>query len=193
MDKRQPPCPSLLRQLILYKPDTGLLFWKERGPEHFDVDDPLRAANVFNAMHAGARAGSQGGKGYRVVGILGGPLLEHRVAWALHYGRWPRHSIDHINGDRTDNRIRNLRDVPVTENNRNRSVCRRNKSGKVGVAWSARKSKWVSRISTRGKTIHLGYFDALSEAVRAREAAEEMYGFHKNHGKQKPHHQAPMA
>ncbi len=95
----------------------------------------------------------------------------------------PSGEIDHINGDRTDNRICNLRDVTSAGNSCNRRRQDRNTSGVTGVAWDKRASRWQARIGLNGKQKYLGYFDSLDEAVAARKAAELELGFHPNHGR----------
>ena len=91
--------------------------------------------------------------------------------------------VDHINHDRTDNRIENLRLVNANENGKNQKASVRNKSGVVGVSWKKSKNKWHSQIMVNGKQIHLGFFDNIDEAKKARIDAERKYGFHENHGK----------
>lgn len=87
-----------LRALIDYNRDTGHLYWKANGQ----------------------RAGAIQDKGYRTLEIDGKAYYAHRVAWFHHYGKWPEQDLDHINRERDDNRIENLRDVSRSENNRNR-------------------------------------------------------------------------
>ena len=91
--------------------------------------------------------------------------------------------IDHENGDRSDNRIANLRDVPPSENMRNVKRHITNTSGHVGVFWYKPRNKWVARITVNYTLHHLGYFTDIADAIAARKAAEIFYGFHKNHGR----------
>jgi hypothetical protein len=118
-----------------------------------------------------------------VGNIFGLRLPAHRVVWAIHRGVWPDGEIDHINGDRADNRISNLRDVTRSENARNAAKPRTNRSGVVGVNWRTSKGKWRAYISEGDRTTHLGYFDDFSEAVNVRIAEERRRGFHENHGR----------
>lgn len=90
--------------------------------------------------------------------------------------------VDHINGDTLDNRKSNLRNVDRSENQRNMSKSRANKSGVTGVFWSNRDKRWVATISTT----RLGSFINFDDAVAARKEAEVAHGFHSNHGRDKP-------
>lgn len=115
--------PEILRQLLRYEPETGKLFWLERGPKWFS-DKPVgqqHNANAWNAKYAGKEAfTSVGFNGYRQGSVFRQGMNLHRVAWAIHHGEWPDH-IDHINRDRLDNRICNLRSVTKAENAKNLS------------------------------------------------------------------------
>jgi len=104
--------------------------------------------------------------------------MAHRVAWALHYGEWPKHEIDHINGNKRDNRIQNLRDVPHLLNQRNRGLRADNTSGADGVSWM-KAGFW--RVTVAGK--YLGIFKDFEAAVAARKSAEQAHGYHVNHGR----------
>jgi hypothetical protein len=97
------------------------------------------------------------------------------------YGDEPQ-DIDHINGNRRDNRIANLRAVDRRENMRNARLRSNNTSGIVGVTFSRDRKKWVAQIND-GKVRSLGRFDKFEDAVEARKAAERRAGFHPNHGR----------
>ena len=92
-------------------------------------------------------------------------------------------AIDLINHVRTDNRINNLRVVTSSENQRNVSRRKDNKSGQVGVSWESRRGKWFVRIVTNEGNKFLGYRKELSDAIKLRKEAEIKYGYHVNHGK----------
>lgn len=109
----------------------------------------------------------------------------HRLAWRLQTGEWPEGVIDHINGDPTDNRFENLRDVPQRLNSRNQKKHSRNTSGQTGVYWRRDVARWQARISTDEGQKSLGYFDTFEEAVETRKTAERENEYHINHGEQR--------
>ncbi len=106
----------------------------------------------------------------------------HRLAWLYMYGSLPEF-IDHINHNRSDNRIENLREVSRVENNMNQSIAKHNTSGHIGVSWHKGQNKWTAGIKVNYKRIHLGSYDNIDDAIRARRKAEVEYGFHANHGR----------
>lgn len=174
------PSPELLRKLLRYEPDTGKLFWREREREFFETDV---AHLVWNKKYKDKSAGGLAGNGYLSISIFGQQHLVHRVVYAIYHSNWPIRQIDHINGDRADNRIENLRDVTSSENGKNMKRHSKNTSGITGVYWHKRDKKWQAHIMHERKFIHLGYFDTIDCAIAARKSAEIEYGFHKNHGR----------
>lgn len=159
-----------------YVPETGQLVFKFRGKESF----PCPQAYGRHLVRVGKPAGSKHSEGYIKVSIYGVLFLAHRVAWLLHYGelpKFPEYEIDHINGDRTDNRIENLRAVTSLENKQNLGLSINNKSGIKGVCWSAAAGKWQAQIRLSGKTKYLGVFDTIKNAAEARLSAEAEFGF----------------
>ena len=178
------PTPETLRKLLSYDPDTGLLTWKRRPLEMFAGE---RAGKIWNTRLCGKPAfTSDTRNGYKQGMIFNKRYLAHRVVYATHHGAWPVNQIDHINGDKSDNRIANLRDVTNAENGRNTQIPSNNTSGHMGVAWDSRKCKWRSYIRAQGKNRHIGYFTDIEDAIAARAAAEVKYGYHPNHGRQQP-------
>lgn len=178
--------PEVLRELLRYEPDTGKLFWLERDVDWFtDGKHPAeRRANIWNARYAGKEAFTAcNSEGYRFGKVLNDPYKSHRVAWAVFRGEWPPEEIDHINGDRGDNRIVNLRAVTRLENHRNKKKPKNNTSGVIGVSFRKRDQKWKAQIMVKGKHLHLGCFANKADAIAARKAAEVKYGFHANHGR----------
>jgi len=166
----------MLKIVLEYSPDTGVLTWRERQKEMFDRG---QARHSWNSRWAGKPAFRLTSSGYMRGSVLGQRLLAHRVAWAIHYGKWPDGFIDHINGVRDDNRIENLRDVSAAENSRNSSTRRDSSSGALGVVWSKARSKWMVRVGE----VFIGYFDDLEEAKKARLDAASRLGYHRNHGR----------
>lgn len=175
--------PNYLRECMDYDPQAGVLTWKIRPPFHFS--DGTKAAEhqaaIWNAKYAGKEAFlGIGNHGYRTSSVGGKRFTGHRVAWAIHYGEWPEGEIDHINGNRCDNRIANLRDVSRRENAKNLAT----KSGRVrGVYWYPPTSRWAVKIQSDGVQRHIGYFINKNDAIAARQDAERRLGFHENHGR----------
>jgi hypothetical protein len=150
-----------LRSEVDYDPETGVFTRiTERG-----------------GCAVGSVAGWRGKKGYQHLNVLGRKYAAHRLAWLHVYGEWPTGALDHINRDKTDNRISNLRIATPAENQRNIGVRKSNTSGVVGVYWFARTGKWMAAVFLGGKNIHLGYFENKDDAIAARQkAAELVYG-----------------
>jgi len=169
---------ELLRDVFRYDEETGDLIWKFRPRDDFTSQ---RGFSVWNKRCSGAKAGWSN-DGYRVVKVLGKKMQAHRVIWAIYHGKFPS-TIDHINGNRSDNRIANLREVSVAENNRNLRVRKDNRTGVTGVYPAPRKGAWRATIAFEGKDFQLGTFNEFSSAVEARKAAEIKFGYHENHGR----------
>ena len=130
----------------------------------------------------GDEAGTLEKSGYKRFSIDGKHYRVHRIVWLYHYGEFPDGQIDHINHDRTDNRIENLEMKSNLANARNQRVRKNNTSGALGVTWFKRDKKWRAAIQVLSKNIHLGYFDTIEEAISMRLTANDHYGFHPNHG-----------
>jgi hypothetical protein len=172
---------ELLHSLVVYDPKTGGLTWKTRPASLFTS---VRAANAWNARYSGRPAfATNGPTGYKTGHIFQKTYLAHRVVWALVTNSWPANEIDHINGVRSDNRLENLRDVPVSEQQRNVRQRRDNTTGAKGVDFKPQINRWRARINHSGRRITLGLFSSLAEAVAVRKAAEREYGYHRNHGR----------
>lgn len=115
--------------------------------------------------------------GYRRISIKGKPALAHRVAWFIVHGYWPSQQIDHANGDRSDNRISNLRVATISEQRWNSRKKPWNKSGFKGVCWDKRRGKWLAQIMANRKQHHIGRFDCIGKAIAAHRAkAKELHG-----------------
>lgn len=171
---------TTLKELLDYNPATGALSWKTRDRKYFVTD---RAFNTFNSRYANKPAFTAIGKhGYQVGAIFNHNYRAHRVIWWLEYGYDPD-QIDHINGNKTDNRLENLRDVCGQENQQNMKRAVNNASGHTGVGWDKSKNKWVAYINVNKKRKHLGRFHDLDDAVAARKQAEKDHDYHPNHGR----------
>jgi HNH endonuclease len=185
MANRADITPDLLRQLIEYNPVTGEMFWKRRTSKHFIDNNRLSRsarAKVFNARLAGIRINGSTHKGYISTTVLQINFKLHRIAWAIYYGEWPNGQIDHINHDRANNSIANLRVVSNAINQRNGGMRSDNSSGVCGVAWNPDRNKWRARITVDGAIKNLGCFTDINDAITARKNAESQFGFHPNHG-----------
>lgn len=166
------PLPTIqqLRQLLRYDPETGMLFWKERPASMFQGrrSSPEAMAVWWNDRYAGTPALNHTERsGYLNGAIWGGQYKAHRVAWAIFHGSEPAGYIDHINGDRSDNRIVNLRIVDKAANGRNSCKMKNNSSGYVGV--SEIRGKWQASCSISGKQVYVGVFPTPESAAKARD------------------------
>lgn len=124
-------------------------------------------------------------QGYIQVRLHNRLYRAHRLIWMLVYGESPNR-IDHVNGDREDNRLSNLRKVSSSENSKNQRLRDDNKSGCAGVNWHSRTKRWIAQIRDRTKYVYLGCFVELSDAIAARKQAEKTFGYHENHGQARP-------
>lgn len=179
MAARQLPDPELLRKLLRYDPETGLLYWRKRPAEMFNSNGRSKEASAatWNGAYAGKEAFFIGPLGYRTGYIFNKAVLAHRVVWAMHYGRWPSDQIDHINLDRADNRICNLREANSSQNSLNSPLSKNSTTGYKGVAWDAFYGRYVARICVRKKKYFLGRFDCPREAHEAYvKAAKKLAG-----------------
>jgi hypothetical protein len=120
--------------------------------------------------------------GYHTVGIRGKVHLVHRLVWLYMTGNEPDGQIDHIDGNKQNNRWSNLRVVSSVDNSRNRGVRKDNVSGATGVTRIKRSGKYVARIGSGQTYRHLGTFDTFDEALLVRKNAESIHGYHPNHG-----------
>lgn len=164
------PSPEVLRQLLRYEPETGKLFWRERTPDMF-VGSEMWPADAqcrrWNTRFANQEAMATLNGGYKHGAIARRNYQAHRVIWALVYGEWPATDIDHINGDKSDNRLVNLRKATRPENMRNRGKTASNTSGFKGVTWAASLGCWKAQIKANYRSHHLGYFADPKDAHQA--------------------------
>jgi hypothetical protein len=177
-----PLSPAQLRLLLHYDPNTGVLTWRSRNEGLFAdaKHSAARKCKAWNSRMAGREAFTAVGHGYLKGSILNRRYAAHRVAWAIVHGVWPSGQIDHINGNRADNRLCNLRDTDSATNGKNQRLGVNNKSGVNGVHFD--RNRWVARIKVAGKVKHLGRFENFEDAVAARREADRRFGFHPNHG-----------
>lgn len=125
----------------------------------------------------GFTEGALSTKGYAVICADNHRYFSHRLAWFWMTGQWPDRQIDHIDGDKLNNRWANLRLATPSQNLANTGKPRHNTSGFKGVSWSKNKNKWRAYISIENKTKHLGYFEELESAHVAYDlAANAIHG-----------------
>lgn len=140
-----------LRELLHYEPATGVF---------------TRLVQTSNRTHVGDIAGSISHYGYVEFQLAGKLRKAHRAVWLYVHGVWPAGEIDHIDGDRANNRLDNLRDVPPLSNQQNRRAPNsNNSSGFLGV--SPRRGKWKAQIRTDGTNRHLGTYQTPELAYAA--------------------------
>lgn len=149
---------DLVRELLCYDPDTGSM-----------TNKSTRSCRAI----VGEQIGTVMKKGHLSAGVAGGRYLVHRLAWLHFYGQWPSQQIDHINGDPSDNRIANLRDVSNVTNQQNKHrPPSNNTTGTAGV--SRNYDAYCAYIDVDGKRINLGRFRTIEEAAKARFAAKRL-------------------
>lgn len=140
-----------LKNRVCYDPVTGVFTWLVSGGGR-------KAGDVCGCSH--------NNEGYVNIQLAGKMYRAHRLAWFYVFGRWPD-VVDHINGNRKDNRLINLRNCTHRENIRNSRTNVNNTSGVKGVGWCKTKNRWRARIEADGKDHHIGYFSTIEEAEKA--------------------------
>lgn len=152
------PTQDQVRELFFYDAQTGHLIRKKCSYNPKCENEHLIGKVCSCLSH-----------GYLVVSIRKKLYPVHRIIWLYVKGTWPKHDIDHINGNRSDNRIENLRHATREQNQQKRTVRNRNNtSGHPGVYWDTSKNKWCVEIKVRRKKICLGNYSSKEEAIRAR-------------------------
>jgi len=157
----------------------GDLFWKVRPRHHFKSK---RSQTRVNNIHAGNAAGRVFGDGYRQVYVNGCGYLAHRIVWLMATGSEPKGNIDHINGNRSDNRVENLRDVPQSDNQKNRGISSNNTSGVSGVYYEKARKKWKATVYAGGKRAVQKRFNTLDDASEFVQFVRSELGFSDRHG-----------
>ena len=170
-----------LREALAYDRDSGAFAWKERPIHHFSNDNRWSAAQNqkrWNVRYAGRPCFlTLNPNGYLYGCVDGQRLLSHRAAWAIVMGEWPIDTVDHINGNRSDNRWSNLRSATRAEQSRNCAASKSGTSPYLGVSWRTDRKKWRAVIKRDGRQTFLGSFDSEIEAAKAYdEAAKKAHG-----------------
>lgn len=150
-----------IKNFLDYCPETGLFTW---------------VVDAAKNVKAGKIAGCIQSHGYIYIALKKKRYSAHRLAWFFCYGKWPTKHIDHINGNKTDNRIENLREATTSENGQNRAANKNTKTGFKGV--TAHNKKFRAEITHQGKTHYLGVFMTAKEASEAyKKAAKQLHPF----------------
>jgi len=144
---------ELLKEYVTYEPLTGV-FTKRKKKHSRD-----------NTVKVGEQLGHLSGDGYIHFAFFGKKRKAHRLAWLYVYGELPNSLIDHIDGDKTNNKINNLRLASFEQNAANRHVVK-SKTGYRGVYESKYKGEVVGYIAQYNKK-HLGFFKEVKEAAKA--------------------------
>jgi hypothetical protein len=156
--------------LSLFDYRDGVLYRKVKpSRSHVDIRKP---------------AGTVNASGYITIGISGKVYRAHRLIFLMHHGFLPK-LIDHIDGDKKNNNIENMREATKKQNQHNRKVSINNKCGLKGVCFHKGNGKWVAAITINNKPKHIGYFHTSEEASSAYKSASlkhhgEFSVFHKN-------------
>ena len=155
-----------LRETLEYSPETGLFTWLVNRQKAL-IGKPNK--ELLNT-------------GRIQVRVFGNKYLAHRLAWAYLYGEFPKHQIDHINGDPSDNRLCNLRACTRAENHQNMRIQSNSTSGYIGVSWHKLRQKWRASITLNRKHIHIGMFPTAELAYAAYcKAKSEYHKFQPTH------------
>ncbi len=150
-----------LREVVTYDPETGIFRWTSAASS-----TKVRAGDVAGYVCSTL--------GYVMMGVDGASYRAHRLAWLSFYGAWPVGQIDHINGNKIDNRMANLRDVPASINRQNQhNPMRGNSIGILGVRRSG--MKFETSICVEGKGVWLGTFESAEEAQSEYFKAKRIY------------------
>ena len=151
--KGQELTQEILRSVLDYDQETGAFTWRIAVVQH----------------KAGEQAGFATANGYLKIGIAGREVFAHRLAWLWMTGAWPENDVDHIDGDRTNNRWTNLRAATRGENLQNQRVARSNNqhSKLLGASLHKQTGKWLAQIKYQGKHEYIGLFDTVEEAHEA--------------------------
>lgn len=156
---------EMVKEYFSYNHDTGSLTWlKDSG------------SNWCKGKVAGTKAGD-----YLRVSFKGKRFYVHRLVYLFHHGYLPD-TVDHINGNGSDNRIENLRGCTQAENNLNSKIPKSNTSGVKGVSWNKQHNRYKGIVQYKGKQYFIGYFDNLEEASKnVASKRQELHGLFHRH------------
>jgi hypothetical protein len=156
------PSYEEVAKILDYNPKTGKFF---------------RRVNTSPNGRIGDVKGYTTKRKYRKTSVGGIQFYDHQLAWLLFYLKWPEKQIDHINGNKQDNRILNLREVTVSQNALNRSHQANSKTKHKCINWKTDRKKYRVKIGISGKCHHIGYFKNIDDAIKARnKAIKKLHG-----------------
>ena len=160
MDTTDKLTQDLLKELFEYR--DGVLYWKVAKANKIKVGDAAGSLNKTS--------------GYFFTMINRKKYSNHRLIFLMHHGYLPQ-CLDHIDGNKINNRIENLRPATISENGRNSKTPKNNTSGIKGVSWYARYKKWQAQLMINREVKYLGYFKTIEQAEEAvKKAREELHG-----------------
>jgi len=153
---------KVLKELFLHDEEKGVLYWKN--PTSFRVKKGEFAGTVYHDGNVN-------------IQIKGKVYKRHRLIWMFKHGYFPK-QLDHIDRDRSNDRLNNLRESNQSENNANKAKTNKKTSSiYIGVSWSESRKRWESKVMKNRKTYHLGRFKCEIEAAKARDKkAVELFG-----------------
>jgi hypothetical protein len=142
---------NFLLDVLDYIPETGMLLQKKKRPK----------------VKVGSIAGVVTPQGYRYIQLNGRKYAAHRLIWFIEYGCFPSLFIDHIDGNKLNNHISNLREVTIKQNTENRGAQKNNKIGIKGVSYNKKLKKYVAQIQHQGINYYLGLHETPEQAKLA--------------------------
>lgn len=155
-----PPSLDWIHKWLVYDPVTGVFTW----------------AKTKGHRKAGKIAGTiKKDSGYILLWIDGKQYRAHKVAMYIYTGCWPNEFLDHVDGNKANNAISNLRFATKSQNGFNVGIKATNTSGVKGVSWRADRNKWRAYLRINGSIKHLGYFDDIEFAELVVNEARDKY------------------
>lgn len=173
----QLPADIIRESLVIDRESPTGLRWLKRPRNHFSTERVFKIWNSrFSQQVAGSETGGNQNNSYWSIRINGRSYRLHRIVYFLANGTDPGNLfIDHLDHNGRNNSPENLRLATNAENLRNRDKNKSNTSGYCGVSWEKRERKWVARITVDCRSLVLGRFDDIVDAIAARKAGESKY------------------